>query len=189
MDIALYCSESDIKLYLSDTLELLKKLPDNYIDMIFSDPPYNLSNNAITCHAGRMVSVNKGEWDKSKGVADDFEFHNSWISECKRILKPNGTIWISGTYHSIYQCGFSLQLNDFKILNEIAWFKPNASPNISCRYFTASHETIIWARKNQNSKHTFNYEEMKFGEWHKRDFIKKREYRTQCTNKDHRSDS
>ncbi|MCG3662652.1 site-specific DNA-methyltransferase [Aliarcobacter butzleri] len=175
MNIKPYYSENGIKLYLSDTLELLKSMPDNYVDMVFSDPPYNLSNNGITCHSGKMVSVNKGDWDKSKGIMDDFNFHNQWITECKRILKPNGTLWISGTYHSIYQCGFSLQLNDFKILNEIVWFKPNASPNISCRYFTASHETIIWAKKDKKSKHIFNYEKMKFGEWHKKDIIKNKD--------------
>ena len=79
----------------------------------------------------------------------------------KRVLKPNGTLWVSGTYHSIYQCGYALQLLGYHILNDIAWLKPNASPNLSCRFFTASHETIIWARKDKKAKHTFNYQEMK----------------------------
>ena len=81
------------------------------------------------------------------------------------MLKPNGTIWISGTYHSIYACVFALQKSGFKILNDICWFKPNASPNMSCRYFTASHETLLWARKDPKGKHTFNYEAMKNGDW------------------------
>jgi site-specific DNA-methyltransferase (adenine-specific) len=105
-----------------------------------------------------MVNVNKGKWDKSKGFDEDTKFHEAWIASCRRILKPEGTIWISGTYHSIYQCGYILQKNDFHILNDIAWFKPNASPNLSCHFFTASHETIMWARKDKKAKHTFNYD-------------------------------
>ena len=130
-----------------DCLEVLERLPDESIDMIFADPPYMLSNDGFTCQNGRMVSVNKGKWDKSSGLETDMEFHNAWIAACRRVLKPEGTIWISDTYHSIYQCGYLLQKNNFHILNDIAWFKPNAAPNLSCRFFTASHETLIWARK------------------------------------------
>ena len=129
--------------------------------MIFADPPYMLSNGGITCQAGKVVCVNKGKWDESKGLDEDFEFHVKWINACKRVLKPNGTIWISGTYHSIYACGFALQKEGFKILNDICWFKPNASPNMTCKYFTASHETLLWAKKDSKAKHTFNYETMK----------------------------
>jgi len=136
-------------------------LPSDSVDMIFADPPYNLSNDGFTCHAGRAVSVNKGQWDRSHGIEKDFEFHKEWIAACRRVLKPDGTIWISGTYHSIYSCGFALQLLGYHILNDICWFKPNASPNLSCRYFTASHETLLWARKLKKAKHTFNYEIMK----------------------------
>jgi len=133
--------------------------------MIFADPPYLLSNGGFSVHAGKRVSVNKGDWDKSGGLKKDFEFHLAWIQACKRVLKPQGTIWISGTYHSIYQCGFALQVAGYHILNDIAWFKPNASPNLSCRYFTASHETLLWARREKKAKHTFNYDLMKNGEW------------------------
>ena len=98
-------------------------------------------------------------------------FHLDWIKACKRVLKPEGTIWLSGTYHSIYQCGYALQVNDFHILNDIAWFKPNAAPNISGRYFAASHETLIWAKKDKKAKHTFNYKLMKEGNFPE-DFIK-----------------
>jgi len=146
-----------------DCLVILQLIPENSIDMIFADPPYMLSNDGITCQNGKMVKVNKGKWDKSNGFEEDTVFHNEWISACRRILKPEGTIWISGTYHSIYQCGYLLQKNNFHILNDIAWFKPNASPNLSCRFFTASHETILWARKDRKAKHTFNYDEMKNG--------------------------
>jgi site-specific DNA-methyltransferase (adenine-specific) len=146
-----------------DCLKILRSLPENSIDMIFADPPYMLSNDGFTCQNGKMVNVNKGKWDKSNGFEEDTIFHEEWISACRRILKPEGTIWISGTYHSIYQCGYLLQKNRFHILNDIAWFKPNAPPNLSCRFFTASHETLIWARKDKKAKHTFNYNEMKNG--------------------------
>ncbi|HEX2788721.1 MAG TPA: site-specific DNA-methyltransferase [Ignavibacteria bacterium] len=139
--------------------------------MIFADPPYMLSNDGFTCQAGRMVSVNKGKWDKSKGFEEDLKFHEAWLSDCKRVLKPEGTIWVSGTYHSIYQCGFLLQKLGYHILNDISWFKPNAAPNLSCRFFTASHETLIWARKDIKAKHIFNYEVMKNGKFGK-DFLK-----------------
>jgi len=150
-------------LYNADCLEVMARFPDNYVDMIFADPPYNLSNDGITCHAGKMVSVNKGKWDKSSGFENDLEFHHKWISECRRILKPGGTIWISGTNHSIYQCGFLLQKLGFHILNDISWFKPNAAPNLACTTFAHSHETLLWAKKDKKAKHIFNYEKMKNG--------------------------
>jgi site-specific DNA-methyltransferase (adenine-specific) len=134
--------------------------------MVFADPPYNLSNGGFTVHAGRRVSVHKGDWDKSNGLKSDFNFHLNWIAECLRVLKPGGTIWISGTYHSIYQCGFALQVNKAKVLNDISWFKPNAAPNLSGRYFTASHETLIWAKKGtEKDKHHFEYKMMREGSW------------------------
>ncbi|MDR1552469.1 MAG: site-specific DNA-methyltransferase [Prevotellaceae bacterium] len=153
----------DTALYNADCMDIMAALPDNYIDMIFADPPYNLSNDGITCHAGKMVSVNKGEWDKSNGFEKDLKFHEKWITECKRILKPEGTIWISGTNHSIYQCGFLLQKLGFHILNDISWFKPNAAPNLACTTFAHSHETLLWAKKDKKAKHIFNYEKMKNG--------------------------
>ena len=160
------------RLYHDDCLKILEEIPENTFDMIFADPPYMLSNGGITCQNGKVVSVNKGKWDKSQGVEQDFEFHKRWLSACKRVLKKNGTLWVSGTYHSIYSCGFAMQLLGYHILNDISWFKPNASPNMCCRYFTASHETLIWARKDKKTKHTFNYELMKNGDFSS-DFIKK----------------
>lgn len=167
-----YYEKKNFKLYNANCLDVFTELPENSVDMIFADPPYLLSNNGFTVHAGRRVSVNKGEWDKSNGLKKDFEFHLEWIKAAKRVLKPHGTIWVSGTYHSIYQCGFALQVAKFHILNDVAWFKPNASPNLSCRFFTASHETLVWARKDKKAKHVFNYDLMKNGEWNG-DFIKK----------------
>lgn len=160
-----YYEKPKLKLYQANCLDILAELPENSVDMVFADPPYLLSNGGFTVHAGRRVGVNKGKWDKSNGLKKDFEFHLEWIQAVKRVLKPHGTIWISGTYHSIYQCGFALQVAGFHILNDIAWFKPNASPNLSCRFFTASHETLVWARKDKKAKHIFNYDLMKNGAW------------------------
>lgn len=160
-----YYEKPRFKLYQASCLDVLVKLPENSVDMIFADPPYNLSNGGFTVHAGRMVSVNKGDWDKSRGFKDDYDFHYKWMEACRRVLKSHGTLWVSGTYHSIYQCGHALQALGYHILNDISWFKPNASPNLSCRYFTASHETLIWARKERKAKHTFNYDLMKNGHW------------------------
>ena len=160
-----YYESEGFELYNMNCREFLEKFPENSVDMIFADPPYNLSNGGFTCHAGKRVSVHKGDWDKSQGIEKDFEFHMAWIEACKRVLKDNGTIWISGTYHSIYACGFALQKLGFHLLNDVAWFKPNAAPNLSGRYFTASHETLLWARKTEKGKHKFNYEKMKNGKW------------------------
>jgi len=160
------------KLYLGDCIEVLKQIPENSIDMIFADPPYFLSSGSFTCQNGRMVSVKKGDWDLSNGVKKDLEFHHDWIKACKRVLRPGGTIWISGTYHSIYQCGLALQMAGYRILNDISWYKPDAPPNLSCRFFTASHETLVWARRGEKTKHTFNYRLSRAGDWFG-DFIKR----------------
>jgi site-specific DNA-methyltransferase (adenine-specific) len=165
IEIKPYFHKDNFVLYQGDAIWLLSQIPENSIDMIFADPPYNLSNGGFTVHAGRMVSVNKGDWDKSRGFEGDYDFHYSWLEACRRVLKPGGTLWVSGTYHSIYQCGHALQSLNYHILNDVSWFKPNASPNLSCRFFTASHETLIWARKEKKAKHTFNYGLMKDGNW------------------------
>lgn len=136
----------------------LRDLEDASVDLIFADPPYFLSNGGFTVSGGRQVPVHKGDWDRSAGIVADLDFHQAWINECKRLLKPNGAIWVSGTYHSIFACGLALQLAEFRILNDIVWYKPNASPNLGRRSFTASHETLIWAAKSRSSKHVFNYE-------------------------------
>ncbi|MEK7602426.1 MAG: DNA methyltransferase [Patescibacteria group bacterium] len=160
-----YFLKDNFALYQGDSIKLLEQLPENSIDMIFADPPYNLSNGGFSVQAGKRVSVNKGNWDVSSGFADDYNFHYRWMEACHRVLKPQGTLWVSGTYHSIYQCGHAMQSLGYHILNDIAWFKPNASPNLSGRFFTASHETLIWARKDKKAKHIFNYKHMKEGHW------------------------
>jgi len=165
MEMKPYFNKDNFVLYHGDAILLLSQIPENSIDMIFADPPYNLSNGGFSVHAGRMVSVNKGDWDKSRGFEADYDFHYNWLDACKKVLKPGGTLWVSGTYHSIYQCGHAIQSLGYHILNDVSWFKPNASPNLSCRFFTASHETLIWARKEKKAKHTFNYDLMKEGHW------------------------
>jgi len=159
-----------IRIFQGDCLDILAALPADSIDLIFADPPYFLSNNGITCHAGRMVSVNKGDWDKLPGADlgpararydKVHEFNLSWLAACQRLLAPNGTIWVSGTSHVIHSVGFAMQQLEFKLLNDISWVKPNPPPNLSCRYFTHSTETIIWAAKNKKSRHTFHYQHMK----------------------------
>lgn len=164
--------EKDAELYLGDMLETLDSFPADSADLIFADPPYNLSNGGFTCHSGKRASVNKGEWDKSLGIDNDFGFHMAWIGACRRILKDNGTLWVSGTYHSIFACGYALQKTGWHLLNDIVWYKPNAAPNLACRMFTASHETLLWARKSKSARHYFDYEAMKLGAW-ENDFLKK----------------
>ena len=130
-----YFKKPDFTLYQADALELLKEISEDSIDMVFADPPYFLSSGSFSCQNGKMVSAKKGDWDLGNGTTKNFKFHSEWIKQCRRVLKPNGTIWISGTYHSIYQCGYALEINKFHILNDIAWFKPNASPNLMLSFF------------------------------------------------------
>lgn len=152
-------------LYHGNCLELLDaifaKYPEGRFDTIFADPPYFLSNGGITCHAGKMVKVDKGNWDKSRGPELNHEFNLEWLRRCQRVLKPNGSIWVTGTLHVIFSVGYAMQQLGMKMLNDIAWEKPNPPPNLSCRYFTHSTETVLWAAKTEKSKHTFNYDRMR----------------------------
>jgi site-specific DNA-methyltransferase (adenine-specific) len=152
-------------LYHGNCLELLDaiaaKYSDGRFDMIFADPPYFLSNGGITCHAGKMVKVDKGDWDKSRGPELNHEFNLEWLRRCQRVLKPNGSIWVTGTLHVIFSVGYAMQQLGMKLLNDIAWEKPNPPPNLSCRYLTHSTETVLWAAKTGKSKHTFNYDRMR----------------------------
>ncbi len=153
--------ERSIRLLKGDCIEILNQARENSVDMIFADPPYFLSNGGITCHAGRMVSVNKGKWDKSRGVEENHKFTLEWLKACQRVLKPNGTIWVYGTTHIIYSVGFAMQELGYKILNDIVWYKRNA-PKIPRKCFPDFKEIFIWAAKNQKSKHYFDYQLMKF---------------------------
>lgn len=131
----------------------------NNVNMIFADPPYFISNDGQTIQNGKIVSVNKGDWDKVDTSIDDFNYQ--WIKAAKKCLSENGTIWICGTMHNIFSVVRILHELDFKILNTITWKKTNPPPNFSCRYFTHSTEMIVWARKNKKVGHYFNYELMK----------------------------
>lgn len=158
-------TDAGVQLYQANCLDFMARLSDRFpngkFDMIFADPPYFLSNGGITCHAGKMIKVDKGAWDKSQGPEINHQFNHAWLSSCQRLLKPHGTLWVSGTQHVIHSVGFAMQQLGMKILNDIVWEKPNPPPNLSCRYFTHSTETIIWAAKNMRAKHVFNYKLMK----------------------------
>ena len=130
-------------------------------DMVFADPPYFLSNGGISVQSGKKVCVDKGDWDKSQGKEQDLAFTMAWLDAVRKVLKPSGTVWVSGTYHNIFQVANCLTELDFKILNVITWQKTNPPPNLSCRYFTYSTEFIIWARREKKVPHFYNYELMK----------------------------
>ncbi len=146
-----------------DSLDLLEKLPPRSVDLVFADPPYHLSNGGTTCQAGRRVPVDKGGWDVSRGVAEDHAFQRAWLGACRRVLKPSGTLWVSGTQHVIFSVGYAMQELGFHLLNTVTWYKPNASPNLACRFFTHSTEILLWASpvKQKPLAHRFNYREMK----------------------------
>lgn len=149
-------------IYNLDCFELLSQIKENSIDLVFADPPYNLSKSNFKIKfvksGGSDLNTNKGAWDKFSD--NDFEeFTKKWLTECYRILKPNGSIWVAGTYHNIYLTGYLMKKMGFEILNEILWHKSDATPNLSCTRFVADHENFIWARKGKGN--IFNYKEMK----------------------------
>jgi site-specific DNA-methyltransferase (adenine-specific) len=148
---------------LGNSLQVLEKLPPRSVDLIFADPPYHLSNGGTTCQGGRRVRVDKGGWDQSRGVEADHAFQRGWLQACRRVLKPSGTIWVSGTQHVIFSVGYAMQELGFHLLNTITWFKPNAAPNLACRFFTHSTEILLWASpmRSKPLAHRFNYRDMK----------------------------
>ena len=156
----IYKIDDNFCLYNEDCIKVLQKINFQF-DFVFADPPYFLSNDGLSIQNGKIVSVNKGKWDKGNDIKyiDDFNF--SWLKIIKEKLSDYGSIFISGTYHNIFSIGRILQELDFKILNIITWQKTNPPPNFSCRYLTHSTEQIIWARKSEKYKHIFNYEIMK----------------------------
>lgn len=153
-------TDRNFTLLQGDCIELLNSFEFKF-DMIFADPPYHLSNGGISVQSGKMVSVNKGDWDKSQGADVDYAFDKKWLSACRDKLKDDGTIWVSGTYHNIFSIARCLTELGFKILNCITWVKTNPPPNLSCRYFTHSAEYILWARKEAKTPNYYNYELMK----------------------------
>ena len=150
------------KIIQGNCIEILKNFSDESIDLIFADPPYNLQlEKELTRPDNSKVCAVSDDWDKFKSFRDYDDFTKEWLSECKRVLKPNGTIWVIGSYHNIFRVGSILQDLDYWILNDIIWAKLNPMPNFRGTRFTNAHETIIWASKNKSSKFTFNYEAMK----------------------------
>ena len=151
---------NDFTLIQGDCVETLSKFEFGF-DMVFADPPYFLSGGGISCQSGKVVCVDKGEWDKPTTAEDMDAFNLRWLAAVREHMKENATIWISGTHHNIFSVQQQLLKLGFKILNVITWAKTNPPPNISCRYFTYSTEFIIWARKSQKVAHYYNYELMK----------------------------
>lgn len=151
---------NDFLLAQGDSFKLLKEF-DFKFNMIFADPPYFLSNGGISLQSGKVVCVDKGEWDKARSTKEMNDFNMEWLNLCRNKLKDNGTIWISGTYHNIFSVANCLTELGYKILNVITWQKTNPPANITCRFFTYSTEFIIWARKSPKIPHKFNYELMK----------------------------
>ena len=150
----------DFTLLQGDCTQLLPQFSFSF-DMIFADPPYFLSNGGISVQSGKVVCVDKGDWDKGGSPEHIDHFNEEWLRCCRDHLKENGTIWVSGTYHNIFSVANKLTQLGFKILNVITWAKTNPPPNISCRYFTYSTEFVIWARKQQKVPHYYNYALMK----------------------------
>lgn len=145
-------------LYNEDCIEVLKKLKPNSVDLIFADPPYFLSNGGKSIHSGKVVSVNKGEWDKKENYEDTILFTKNWINGCFKVLKFGGSIWVSGTVHNIFEVKNALDEAGFKIINIVVWHKSDPPPLIYKNKLRFSYELIIWASKG--FKHTFNYEYM-----------------------------
>ncbi len=144
--------------YLADCVELMRLVPANSVDAVFADPPYRLSGGGVTVKNGRLAPVDKGAWDRSAGFDKDHEFNVRWLREARRILKPDGTLWVTGTHHVIFSLGFALQRLGYRVINNIVWHKPNATPNALHTAFTHAHENLIWASRSRSSRHTFNYD-------------------------------
>ena len=153
-------TDENFSLYKGDSLQILSQI-SNQFDMIFADPPYFLSNGGKKIQGRRMVSVNKGEWDKKKSSDDIDKFNQEWINQCKPLLKDNGTIWVCGTYHNIFSVEKCLKNAGFKIINIITWQKSDPTPTWGNLHFNFSSEYIIWAKKTPVANHYFNYELMK----------------------------
>ena len=150
------------KIINSDSLKELKKIPDESIDLIFADPPYNLQlRNQLTRPDRSRVNAVNDDWDQFESFKIYDDFTVNWLRECKRVLKKNGSIWVIGSYHNIFRVGAKIQDLGFWILNDVIWNKNNPMPNFRGTRFTNAHETLIWASKNKNSKYTFNYQSLK----------------------------
>jgi site-specific DNA-methyltransferase (adenine-specific)/modification methylase len=145
-----------------NSLEILKKIPDKTFDLVFADPPYNLQiGKKLKRPDDSKVNGVNDKWDQFKNFNDYDNFCKLWLTESKRVLKDNGSIWVIGTYHNIFRLGYHIQNMEFWILNDVIWRKNNPMPNFRGTRFTNAHETLIWASKNKKSKYTFNYQSLK----------------------------
>ena len=150
------------KIVHGNSLEILKKIPENSIDLIFADPPYNLQLSKTLLRPDQTkVDGVKENWDNFDSFDHYDDFTLNWLKSCKKILKLNGSMWVIGSYHNIFRIGYMLQNLGFWILNDVVWVKANPMPNFRGKRFTNAHETMIWVSNNKNSKYTFNYESMK----------------------------
>jgi site-specific DNA-methyltransferase (adenine-specific) len=152
------CGEPGAIVYRTDCMELMSLMPAASVDVIFADPPYRLSGGGVTVQGGRLVPVEKGEWDRPMGWKKDHEFNVRWLKAARRLLKPDGTLWVTGTHHIIFSIGFALQSLDYRIINSVVWQKPDPPPNALHTAFTHAHETLLWASKGRGARHTFNYD-------------------------------
>jgi modification methylase len=145
-----------------DCVAAMAALPDGCVDMVFADPPYNLQlGGDLFRPEGGLVDAVDDDWDKFDTFAHYDHFTRAWLREARRILKPNGTLWVIGSYHNIFRVGAALQDEGFWILNDIVWRKANPMPNFRGTRFTNAHETLIWASRSEESRYTFNYRAMK----------------------------
>lgn len=149
------------ELVCGDAFDVLSKMEAGSVDVIFADPPYFLSDGGISCKNGKMVSVDKGDWDKPISAESMHLFNRKWIALCYEVLKPDGAIWITGTFHNIYSIGVALEQEGYEIINNITWQKPNPPPNLACKCFTHSTETVIWAKKKKRDTLIYRCREFK----------------------------
>ncbi|MBC7831302.1 MAG: site-specific DNA-methyltransferase [Hyphomicrobium sp.] len=150
------------RIIVDDCIAALKKLPDHSVDLVFADPPYNLqlANDLMRPNNTRVDGVDDA-WDKFSSFAEYDAFSRAWLSEARRVLKPDGAIWVIGSYHNIFRLGVALQDLGFWIQNDVIWRKVNPMPNFRGKRFTNAHETLIWAARDQRARATFNYESLK----------------------------
>ena len=150
------------RVLVGDCLQILRQIPDASMDLVFADPPYNLQlQGDLSRPDDSSVDAVRDEWDQFDSFAAYDAFSKAWLTECRRVLKPNGALWLIGTYHNIFRLGATLQDLGFWMLNDIIWRKSNPMPNFKGTRFTNAHETLIWCSKSQDARPTFNYEAMK----------------------------
>jgi modification methylase len=150
------------KIIPGDCIEAMRTIPDASVDMVFADPPYNLQlGGDLSRPDGSHVDAVTDDWDKFSSFATYDQFTRDWLREARRVLKPEGSIWVIGSYHNIFRVGAIMQDMGFWILNDIVWRKANPMPNFKGTRFTNAHETLIWASMGEKSKYTFNYRAMK----------------------------